>query len=143
MIPTMVIDEERAQQTSAGAHLRVRRWFVAVGMIADAVLIARRRWPAAAGFGIGAVVANWGMLYLQKTTASLAAQAAGETAAGIGKRVTPRILLRYAVIAVIAYGIFVSSRPAFFGFMGGLFVPVAAMVCEAAYEGWLALRGKL
>ena len=136
------MDENDAQRFADRAPHRLRRWFIAIAMIADAVLLARRRWPAAAGFGIGAVVAFWGMLYLQSTTAAFAAQAAGETAASIGGRITWRMLLRYGVIAVIAYGIFVGSRPAFFGYLGGLFVPVAAMMCEAAYEGWLALRGK-
>ena len=136
------MDENDSQRIADTAHHRVRRCFIAIAMLADAVLLARRRWPAAAGFGIGAVVAFWGMLYLHKTTEDFAAQAAGETAASIGKRITPRMLLRYVVIAVIAYGIFVGSRPAFAGYLGGLFVPVAAMMCEAAYEGWLALRGK-
>jgi hypothetical protein len=51
-----------------------------------------------------------------------------------------RFLLRYLLVAAIGYVIFVSSLGAFRGFLFGVCAPVAAMLMEAAYEGYMALR---
>ena len=49
-------------------------------------------------------------------------------------------LARYAIVAAAAYVIFRSSRGALGGLLAGLFLPVAAIFCEAFYEVAVALR---
>ena len=50
-----------------------------------------------------------------------------------------RFLLRYVLMALGAYVIFTVSPASLYGLLAGLFLPVAAIVCEAAYEGWAAV----
>ena len=50
-----------------------------------------------------------------------------------------RFLLRYVLMALGAYVIFTVSPASLYGLFGGLFLPVAAIACEGAYEGWMAL----
>jgi hypothetical protein len=57
-----------------------------------------------------------------------------------GSGVVARFLLRYALIALAAYGIFTVSRDSLYGLLGGLFLTVAAILCEAVYEVVVALR---
>ena len=44
------------------------------------------------------------------------------------------------LLAIIVYVILRGSGQGLYGFFAGLFVPVAAMVCEGAYEAWSSLR---
>ncbi len=50
-----------------------------------------------------------------------------------------RFLLRYFLMALGAYAIFTVSRASLFGLFAGLFLPVAAIVCEAAFEAYAVL----
>ena len=45
-----------------------------------------------------------------------------------------RFLLRYVLMALGAYVIFTVSPASLYGLFAGLFLPVAAIACEAAYE---------
>ncbi len=55
------------------------------------------------------------------------------------KGVVLRFLLRYVLMAVAAYVIFSVSPASLYGLFAGLFLPVAAIACEAAYEAYAAL----
>jgi hypothetical protein len=48
--------------------------------------------------------------------------------------VVHRFLLRYFLMALVAFVILTVSRESLYGLLAGLFLPVAAMFCEAAYE---------
>ncbi len=50
-----------------------------------------------------------------------------------------RFLLRYVLMGVGAYVILSVSPASLYGFLAGLFLPVAAIACEAAYELYVAL----
>ncbi len=116
---------------------RIRRLFFIIAIAATAMLLAWRQWLPAGGFAVGAFVAYIALLQLEIAASEFAAQAAGEnTGGGAGLR----FLLRYAAVVVIGYVIFLGSRSMFYGFVGALFVPVAAMMGEAAYEAWTAMR---
>ena len=43
-------------------------------------------------------------------------------------------------IALAAYAILRVSKQSLYGMLAGLFLPVAAITCEAAYELYVALR---
>jgi hypothetical protein len=57
-----------------------------------------------------------------------------------GSRVVGGFFMRYILIAVGAYVIFKSSAMSVYGLFVGLFVPVGAVLIEAAYETYGALR---
>ncbi len=57
-----------------------------------------------------------------------------------GGRIILRFLVRYGLVAAVAYAIFKGSSLAFRGFLWGLCVPVAALMAEAAWEGYAAFR---
>ena len=48
--------------------------------------------------------------------------------------------LRYVFAGIVAYVIFTSSSQAFRGFLFGLCTPVAAMLMEAGFEAYAAVR---
>jgi hypothetical protein len=50
-----------------------------------------------------------------------------------------RFLLRYAATGLIAYVILSVSPASLKGFFAGLFLPVAAIACEAAYQAYATL----
>ena len=47
--------------------------------------------------------------------------------------------LRYVLMGLAAYGILAVSPASLYGLLAGLFLPVAAIACEAAYEAYVAL----
>jgi hypothetical protein len=51
-----------------------------------------------------------------------------------------RFIVRYLLVAVVAYAIFKGSSRAFGGFLWGLCVPVGALMIEAVWQGYTAFR---
>lgn len=97
-------------------------------------------WAEALGFLVGSAVAYLNFHWLKSGVAAVA-----DRITGTGKRVSSagivaRFLLRYLLMAAVAYAIFTGSDASLYGFLAGLFLPVAAMMCEAAYETAVALR---
>ncbi|HYU46534.1 MAG TPA: hypothetical protein VEK84_10200, partial [Terriglobales bacterium] len=57
-----------------------------------------------------------------------------------GRKIVLRFLMRYGLVATVAYAIFKSSGLAFRGFLWGVCLPVAAMLLEAGFEAYIAFR---
>jgi len=60
-----------------------------------------------------------------------------------GKGIVARFLLRYALLGAAAYGILTSFPASLRGLFAGLFLPVGAIACEAAYELYVAVTGEV
>jgi hypothetical protein len=119
---------------------RIRRFMAALAVIATIAALFWLGWKAAAGVLIGCIVAWANFVWLKQAIGALSDRV---TQSGIPKSSAPTVLkflLRYALIAVGAYAIFLSSRESLYGFLGGLFLAVAAILCEAAYEVFVSLR---
>jgi hypothetical protein len=88
------------------------------------------------GGGISLVNFYW----LQRTLAALvdAVAVRGEKRSSAG--VVLRFVLRYLLIAVAAYAIFKGSAMSMVGLCGGLSLPVGAVLIEAIYAIFGALR---
>ena len=56
------------------------------------------------------------------------------------RRSATRFVARYALVAAVVYVIFASSVVSLSGVLVGLFLPVAAILVEAVYETFVALR---
>jgi len=96
-------------------------------------------WPTATGFLVGAVVAFINFRWLKSTVTVLADAVTQHGPHASKPSVVFRFLTRFVLIAVGAYVIFIGYPVAFHGFLGGLFVPVLAILVEAAYVLFLAV----
>ena len=111
-----------------------------------AVLIPVVAWfnklPATIGFTIGCVISWLNFHSLSRGVERLADRIVNAESQERGATVISRFLLRYLLVGVIAYAIFIGYSLGFRGFLFGLCVPVAALLTEAVYEAWAAFRGR-
>jgi len=96
-------------------------------------------WRIAAGFACGAAVAQLNFHWLKRVVGELADRATNAENIKPAKGMVLRFLLRYLLMAIGAYAIFTFSRASLYGLFAGLFLPVAGIACEAAYELYVAL----
>jgi ATP synthase I chain len=99
----------------------------------------RYGWSVALGFACGSAVAYLNFHWLKKVVTALADRATASAESQSSSGMVLRFLLRYVLMALGAYVIFTVSPASLYGLFAGLFLPVAAIACEAAYEGWVAL----
>jgi hypothetical protein len=97
-------------------------------------------WLGAAGFAAGVAVSYVNFLALARSVEGLADRIVNQHSHEKGRSIVLRFLVRYGLVAVVAYAIFKSSALAFRGFLWGLCVPVAAMMIEAGFEAYAAFR---
>ena len=97
-------------------------------------------WISAVGFAAGALVAYLSFRSLNKAVQSLAGRIVEAKQPDRGFSLVNGFFLRYLLAGIVAYVIFTSSSQAFRGFLFGLCTPVAAMLIEAAFEAYVALR---
>jgi len=112
---------------------------IAALITADAFL----GWHVALGFGLGATIAYLNFHWLKKVVAGLAELTIGSGTPASSRGVVHRFLLRYFLMAIVAFVILTVSRESLYGLFAGLFLPVAAILCEAAYEAYAALVRKI
>jgi hypothetical protein len=98
------------------------------------------RWAGAIGFVFGAAVSYVNFRSLTRGVEGLTDRIVNRNSREKGGRIVLRFVVRYGLVGVAAYAIFMSSSVAFRGFLWGLCVPVAALMAEAAWEGYTALR---
>ncbi len=121
-----------------------------IGAAATLAVWAVLGWQYGAGVLLGCVLAWVNFHWLKQAVTAVAdrvmaappASQAGESAPRrpSGRGIVARFLLRYALIALAAYAIFTVSKPSLYGLLGGLFLTVGAILCEAVYEAYVALR---
>lgn len=126
-----------------GATGRIRHTMLILGVIATLIAWLVWDWRMAAGVLLGCVVSYVNFHWLERALNSLAERitAAGSKVSSTGT--VFRFLLRYVFIGIGAYVIFRGSADGLYGFLGGLSLTVAAILCEAAYEMFAALRSKI
>lgn len=96
-------------------------------------------WRTALGVACGCAVAYLNFHWLKRGVEALADRTVSAAKAQSGKGIVVRFLLRYVLMGVGAYVILSVSPASLYGFLAGLFLPVAAIACEAAYELYVAL----
>ena len=124
----------------AAAMARIPRFMLA---IAGVLLIASWflfGWRIAAGFACGCAIAQLNFYWLEKVVAALAERAVSSQYSQTSAGIVFRFLVRYFLMALAAYAIFSVSPASLYGLFAGLFLPVAGIACEAAYELYAALR---
>lgn len=127
-----------------GYERRIRRamwWLSAVGIAAFWVW---RGWSWAAGFAAGAILSglnfHWIKSAVNVITDAVTSQARATAQEGSPPPKTSqgyaiaRFIFRYALIGLVGYTIFLSSVVSLTAFLAGLFLAIAALMAEAAYQ---------
>ncbi|MGA2001882.1 MAG: ATP synthase subunit I [Terriglobales bacterium] len=130
----------RLEAFSARALPRMFRTMLVVSVLLVAVAFWRYGWLGAAGFAAGAAVSCINFRALQRSVEGLTERIVNQQSREKGGRIVLRFLVRYALVGVAAYAIFIGSALAFRGFLWGLCVPVTAMMIEAGFEAYVAFR---
>jgi hypothetical protein len=151
----------------SNAIARIRRIMIVLGCVLTTAAFLRYGWHTALGFACGCAVAYLNFHWLKRgvgaladritehaadpasvmptssTTPATASPASNSlvtrTVPSSSKGVVVRFLLRYVLMGLAAYAILTVSPASLYGLLAGLFLPVAAIACEAAYEAYVAL----
>ena len=123
----------------ARALERIERFMLALAMAAWFAIAVFLGWRYALGFLLGAVVSYLNFRWLKKVVAAIAELTVKSGARVSGRAIVQRFLLRYFLMAVLAFVILTVSRESLYGLFAGLFLPVAGILCEAGYEVYAAL----
>ncbi len=124
----------------SGALGRIRRNMLVLGPAAAVGVWAGLGWRFGLGFLIGCAIAYLNFHWLKKAVVALADRITYTGRSVSSSGIVSRFLLRYLLIALAAYVIFRVSIASLYGLLAGLFLPVGAILCEAAYEAYVALR---
>jgi hypothetical protein len=137
--PKAMTTDPTSEAFYSGALDRISRFMIALAFVLSAAAVWHYGWRTALGFAFGSVVAYLNFFWLKRVVIALADRAtqSGQTQSSQG--VVLRFLLRYVLMGLGAYVIFTVSPASLYGLLAGLFLPVAAIACEAAYELWVAL----
>jgi dipeptide/tripeptide permease len=96
-------------------------------------------WRIALGVALGSAIAYINFHWLKRIVHRFAERATETGSSRSGKKIVLLALLRYVLMASAAYAILNVSPASLYGLFAGLFLPVAAIACEAAYEAYVAL----
>jgi len=129
-----------ADKFYSGAMDRIRRFMAAIGAVATVVVWLLLGWKVATGLALGCAIAWVNFHWLKQAVSALADRVTRAGRAQSSAGIVARFLLRYALIALGAYAIFRVSRDSLYGLLGGLFLTVAAILCEAVYEVVVSVR---
>jgi hypothetical protein len=129
-----------ADRFFAAAIPRMLRFVLILGAVLTAVVAWRFGRATSIGFAAGALIAYLSFRSLNQAVRALAARVVESHRPEGGFSLVNGFFLRYLLAGTVAYVIFTSSSQAFRGFLFGLCTPVAAMMIEAGFEAYAALR---
>jgi hypothetical protein len=133
-------DELRSETLYERVIPRLLRNMVVVSVLLLGPAFWFYRWAGSIGFAFGAAVSYVNFRSLMRGVEGLADRIVNRNSREKGGSIVFRFALRYGLVGAAAYVIFKSSAMAFHGFLWGLCVPVAALMTEAAWEGYAAFR---
>ena len=140
--PKLPVEDPQTEQFYARALPRMLRTMLLAGVVLLAPMFWWYGWPGVAGTAAGVAVSYVNFKVLARGVEGLTDRVANRQSKEHGGVIVGRFLLRYGLVAIVAYAIFKGSSLAFRGFLWGLCVPVAAMMVEAAVEAYVAFRSK-
>lgn len=125
---------------AANVYRRIFYSMTVLLIVAAPLLWAKYGRGMALSFALGGGIALVNFYWLKRTLAALveAVAVAGKKRSATG--IIVRFMLRYVLIAVAIYAIFKSSAMSLLGLCAGLSLPVGAVLIEAAYAIYGALR---
>jgi len=123
----------------SGAAVRIPWFMSGLGLTLTAAAWWQFGRSAALGFLAGSIIAFLNFHWLKSGVAGLADRVTNSGKAQSGTGIVARFLLRYVLMGAAAYGILTSFPASLRGLFVGLFLPVGAIACEAAYETYVAV----
>jgi small-conductance mechanosensitive channel len=134
------MDEQNHSETFySGALDRIRRFMIALGILFTAAAWLRFGWRLALGFALGCAIAYVNFHWLKRVVSAMADRITQSGKRESSRGIVLRFLLRYFLMGLAAYAILRLTPASLYGLLAGLFLPVAAILCEAAYEAYAAL----
>jgi hypothetical protein len=121
---------------------RIHKFMLVLGAAALITSTTMLGWRTGLGFAVGGAVSFLNFYWLKKVVAGVAAATIQSGTPASSRGIVHRFLLRYFLMAIAAFVILTVSRDSLYGFFAGLFLPVAAMLCEAGYEVYAVLMRK-
>ena len=137
---TSTAPPRNADHFYGSAVARIRNFMLVLGPVLCAAAWAEFGLRAATGFLLGCVIAYLNFQWLKSGVSGLADRVTDTAKPQSGRGIVARFLIRYVLLGLAAYAILTSFPASLRGLLAGLFLPVAAIVCEAFYELWAALR---
>ena len=134
------VPSPEAEAFYSGAYDRIVRSMLALPVLIAPLLWLRYGRAIAIGFLGGCVIAIYNFYALKRGVVALADKVTrtGQKQSATG--VVAGFLFRYFLIAAAAYVILRGSAASIYGLFAGLFLPVRAILIEAVYEVYGALR---
>lgn len=131
--------EEQAARFYDGAERRLMLIMPLLAVAAAAGLA--RAYGLRFGLGVmaGSIVAYANFYWLRRIVSGLADRATFQGRPS-GAGILIKFLIRYALLALAAYAILSVSLVSLYGFLCGLFLPVAGIMVEAGYELYVSQR---
>jgi ATP synthase I chain len=133
-------EEREAEVFAANTFRRIFLTMVALLIACTPILWVKFGGGMALSFAIGGGISLVNFYWLKRTLAALvnAVAVAGKMRSPAG--IVLRFVLRYLLIAAASYVIFKSSEMSMYGLCAGLSLPVGAVLIEAVYTVFGALR---
>ena len=138
--PEISAQDQRLESFYSRAVPRMLRTMIVASLLALIPAFWFYRWIGAIGVAAGAAISYINFRVLAKSVEALADRVVNRQSKEKGRVIVFRFLVRYGLVAIVAYAIFKGSALAFRGFLWGLCLPVVAMMIEAAVEAWAAFR---
>lgn len=138
--PELSAQDQRLQSVYSRAVPRMLTTMLIASLLALIPAFWFYRWVGLVGFTAGAAVSYINFRVLANSVEALADRVVNRQSKEKGRAIVFRFLIRYGLVAIVAYAIFKGSALAFRGFLWGLCLPVVAMMIEAAVEAWAAFR---
>jgi len=133
-------DLSPAERFFSAAVPRMLRFILILGALFTLLSGSHFGLVAAVGFAAGALIAYSSFWSLNRAVQALASRIVDSNRPESGYSLVHGFFLRYLLAGIVAYVIFTSSSQAFRGFLFGLCTPVAALLMEAAFEAYTAVR---
>jgi len=123
-----------------GALDRIRLCMIVLGVVLSLAAWAKFGSRPALGFLLGCIIAYLNFQWLKSGVSGVADRVTNSGKSQSGKGIVVRFLLRYVLLGVAAYAILTSFPASLRGLFAGLFLPVAAIFCEACYELCMGIK---
>ena len=123
----------------SGALERIRWYMIAIAVLATTIALLRFGVRPALGVALGCVIAYLNFRWLKRVVTAMTERITSTGKTHSGKGIVFRFILRYVLVGLAAYVIVSVSPASLYGLFVGLFLPVAAIACEAGYEVYVAV----
>jgi hypothetical protein len=113
---------------------------IVLGVVLSLAAWAKFGGRPALGFLLGCIIAYLNFQWLKSGISGVADRVTNSGQSQSAKGIVVRFLLRYVLLGVAAYAILTSFPASLRGLFAGLFLPVAAIFCEAGYELYMEIK---